>query len=322
MNRFVGRGGETMKHRGSLGPGWMKVFVVGGTGFVGSHVLPRLIAAKHEVWALARSPEALAPYQGDVRIIKGDITKPLTYRGRALGCTASINMVGLLRENRFRGETYRRIVVRGTEQWVQECREAGVKHLVLVSANGADPRGTKYQRTKWVAEQAVRNSGLSWTILRPSFLIGAGADFSHQMARLLKLRLVPVWGRQDYYFEPVAVDEAARVIVESLRHPKAKNRVFHLGGPDQLTYKEILQGIKRETHTACALLPAPKSLGYAMGAALGWIPGFPATLENLKMLFAGNVTPEHEWEAAFGLVPKGYEEQLRAAFGHRPPAPA
>lgn len=297
----------------------MKVFLLGGTGFLGSHVLPRLLSAHHEVWALARSPRDLAGYGEGLHVIPGDITKPLTYRGRALGCTVSINLVGLLRQNRWRGATYAKTVVRGTEAWIQECRESGVKHIVLASANGADPNGTPYQRTKWMAEQAVRNSGLAWTILRPSLLVGAGRDFSHQMAGLLKLRIVPIWGRQDYYFEPVAADEVARCIVESLRQPKAKNRVLHLGGPEQLSYKELLQGIRTQTGTRCLFLPTPKLAGYLLTALLGWLPFFPATHENLRLLFRGNLVPEHDWESLFGITPKGYPAQLEAAFGRRAP---
>lgn len=296
----------------------MKVFLVGGTGFLGSHVLPRLLNAKHEVWALARDPKDLQGYDGAVHAIPGDLTKPLTYRGRALGCTASIHLVGLLRESRLRGISYAKTIVKGTEHWIQECRESGVKHLIYVSANGSDPKGTRYQRTKWMAEQAVRNSGLAWTIIRPSFLIGPGKDFSHRMAGLLKLRLVPIWGRPDFFFEPVAVDEAARVVVESLRHPKARNRIFHLGGPDQLSYREILDGIRRETGTKAWFMPAPRAAGYAMAALLGWLPFFPATVENLRMLFQGNIAPEHDWENVFGIVPKSYGDQLRVAFLKQP----
>lgn len=292
----------------------MKVFLVGGTGFLGGHVLPRLLAAQHEVWALARRPADLSRHVERVHVIPGDLTRPLTYRGRALGCTASINLVGLLRENRWRGATYARTVVKGTEAWLQECRESGVKHVVLVSANGADPNGTQYQRTKWIAEQAVRNSGLAWTIVRPSLVIGSGQDFSHQMARLLRLRLVPIWGRQDYSFEPVAADEAARAIVESLRQPKAKNRILHIGGPEQLTYKELLDGIREETGIRCLFVPAPKWAGLLLAALLGWLPFFPATYENLKLLYRGNVVPEHEWETIFGIAPKDYRGQLQAAF--------
>ena len=258
-----------------------------------------------------RDPKPLVRYGKQVSVVRGDIAVPSTYRGQGLRCHASINCVGLLRGG-FRGREYARVVVRGTQAWLNECREAGVKHVVLVSANGADPEGTPYAKTKWMAEQAVRNSGLTWTLFRPSFVIGPGG-ITERFATLLKLRVLPVFGRQDYLGEPIDLDDVVTAILGSLTSAKAKNRLFHLGGPDQVTYREMLTTIRRHAGIRCWLPTMPRIMGYAMAGTLGWLPFFPATLENLRLLFKGNVTPEREFEAVFGKRPKPFDESVAAA---------
>ncbi|MBI2078560.1 MAG: NAD(P)H-binding protein [Euryarchaeota archaeon] len=289
----------------------MRILLFGATGFLGGRVLERLLDERHEVVAVVRDPAPLARYGTQVSVVRGDIAVPSTYRGQGLQCDASINCVGLLRGG-FRGREYARVVVRGTQAWVKECQEAGIQHVVLVSANGADPEGPPYARTKWTAEQAVRNAGPAWTIFRPSFIIGPGG-IVEQFGRLLKLRVLPVFGRQDYLGEPIDRDDVVAAILASLRSAKAKNRVFHLGGPDQVTYREMVDAIRRHTGTKCWMPTLPRSVGYAMAGTLGWLPFFPATVENLRLLFKGNLVPERDVELVLGIQPKPFEASVKAA---------
>lgn len=286
----------------------MRVLLFGATGFIGGRVLERLLGEGHDVVAVVRDPHDLQAYGKRVSVVKGDIAVPMTYRGQGLHCQASINCVGLLRGG-LGGKKYARVVVKGTHAWLKECQESSVKHVVLVSANGADPEGPAYAKTKWKAEQAVRNSGLAWTIVRPSFVVGPGG-IVEQFAKLLKLRILPVFGRQDYLAEPVDRDDVADVIVGSLKNGNAKNRAFHLGGPDQVTYREMLETIRRHAGTGCWIPTLPRFVGYTMAGTLGWLPFFPATVENLKLLFNGNLTPERDFEAVFRRTPKPFDASV------------
>jgi uncharacterized protein YbjT (DUF2867 family) len=290
----------------------MRVFVLGATGFIGTHLVRKLLDAGHEVVGLARHEGDFEKFGGQVSVVKGDITKPMTYRGHMLHCDASINLVGILRPNKRKGLTYERVVVQGTRNWLRECEESGVKRAVYISALGADPKGTPYQRSKWDAEQIVRNADLEWTIFRPSFVSGEEGAIP-QFASLMRMKLVPVWGKQDYYFDPVDVDDLSAAIVQSLKSPKARRRVYAIGGADRLTYKELLRVVAKGYGRNPWLVPVPWIIGYFVTFLLGWLPFFPATLENLRLLRQGSAAPDQEWTKDFGLKPLGFPESVAKA---------
>lgn len=288
----------------------MRVFILGATGFIGSHIVQRLLDDGHSVVGVARDEKAFAKFGGRVSAVKGDITNPMTWRGHMLHCDASINLVGLIRERKSKGLTYERVVVQGTKNWIRECEEAGAKRAVYVSAIGADPKGTGYQRSKWAAEQATRNADLEWTIVRPSFVSGEEGAIP-QFASLLKFKLVPYWGKQEYYFDPVDVDDLATMIVKSLKSPKARRRVYSVGGPDRLTYKEMLAKIAKAQGRRPWFIRIPWFVAYLIGFFLGWMPFFPATLENFRMLRGGSAAADQEWTKDLGITPTHFDESLR-----------
>lgn len=287
----------------------MRVFLLGATGFIGSHLVERLLQEGHAVVGVARDKSAFAKFGPRITAVTGDITKPETWRDKMAGCHASINLVGLIRERKSKGLTYERVVVEGTRNWIRACEEAGVKRAVYVSALGADAKGTGYLRTKWAAEQLVRAADLEWTIVRPSFVSGEEGAIP-QFASLLRFKIVPYWGRQDYHFDPVDVDDLAAMIVRSLNSPKARRRLYPVGGPDRLTYKEMLQAIAKATGRKAWFVRAPWFFAYLVGALLGWIPFFPATLENFRMLRGGSEAPDQEWTKDLGIKPTPFRESV------------
>lgn len=286
----------------------MRVFVAGATGFIGRPLVRALALRGDRVVALARDPGGLRGLDG-VEPVHGDFADPDTYRGRILGCDASVHLVGLLKASR---KTFERVVARGTRDWVQACRDAGVRHLVYVSAIGAAADGTPYQRSKWAAEEAVRASGVPYTIFRPSFVLGPGG-FVEQIDRLLRFRVLPLFGRQDYRATPVARDDLVAAIAASLREPAARGRVFHMGGPQAVTYEDIVRAIRDTGGRRAALPQVPKWLGFTAAGLLGWFPGFPADVDNLRMLLEGNEAPENDWERTFGIRATPFRDAVQAA---------
>ncbi len=221
----------------------MRVFLTGGTGFVGSEVLRQLTEAGHEVRALVRpgSEGKLAIHNG-VEVQRGDVTQPETLQGALSGCQAVINLVGIIREYPAKGITFQRLHVAGTRNLLAAAGAQGVRRYLQMSANGTrENADSAYHRTKWLAEEAVRASRLDWTIFRPSLIFGPGSEFVEMLAGLVRrLPIVPVIGDGQYRMSPVAVEDVAASFARALEQPAAVRQTYHCCGPTAYTYDEVL----------------------------------------------------------------------------------
>lgn len=302
----------------------MKVFLTGGTGFVGSEVLRQLVAAGHAVRALVRpaSEGKLAVREG-VEIHSGDATEPATLAGALAGCDAVIHLVGIIREFPARGISFERLHSEATRNVLAAAEGQGVRRYLHMSANGTGPAGTTgYHRTKWQAEQAVRGSGLDWTIFRPSLIFGPGGEFVTMLADLIrKLPVVPVIGDGRYRMQPVAVEQVAESFVKGLAMPETTGQTYHLGGGASYSYDEILDLTGKAIgceHVAKA--HQPLFMVKPMIKVMEHSAHFPITSDQLEMLLQGNVCDPTAWATAFGITPISYAEGIGGCFA-RPRTP-
>jgi NADH dehydrogenase len=292
----------------------MKVFVAGGSGYVGGHIVAALLATGHQVTVMSRNASG-AKLPPGVEAVDGDLADHATYAASLAGHDAVVHAVGLIRNRRMQGQTFARVVADGTRALVEASKDAGVGRIVYISANGVEPDGTAYQRTKAAAEDAVRDSGIPYTILRPSLIFAEDDDFVNQMRRLLRLGAVPYFGRGDYRFAPVHADDVAMAVARSLVEERAKDRVFHVCGPESVTYKELLKEIKAASGSRGLVVYMPKWMVRVAAFLLGWLPFFPATNPSLTMLFAGNTCPEADWTQVLGIDPVPFREGIRRFLG-------
>jgi NADH dehydrogenase len=292
----------------------MKVFLSGGTGFVGSEVLRQLTAAGHAVRCLVRrGSEGKLAVRERVEIRHGDVTEPATLAGGLEGCEAVIHLVGIIREYPARGITFAQMHTAATRHVVAAARAQGVRRYLQMSANGTrENAATAYHRTKWEAEEAVRASGLAWTIFRPSLIFGPRDEFVNMLAGMIRnLPVVPVLGDGRYRMSPVAVEEVAAGFVRALEKPETVGRTFHCCGPASHSYDELLDLVG--TALGRSHLPKlhhPLFLMKPMIAMLEAIPQFPVTSEQLTMLLEGNVCDPAEWSATFGITPVSFAEGI------------
>jgi NADH dehydrogenase len=296
----------------------MKIFVTGGTGFVGHALLHQLSAAGHQVRVLVRpgSEGKLAVHDG-IEIRHGDATEPATLAGALAGCDAVIHLVGIIREFPDKGITFACLHVEATANILVAAREQGVQRYLHMSANGTGPTATTaYHRTKWQAEQAVRASNLAWTIFRPSLIFGKGGDFITMLADLIrKLPVVPVIGDGQYRMQPVAVAQVAASFVRALDLPATIGQTYHLGGGESYSYDEILdltgQAIGRGHVTKAH---QPLFMVKPMIKLMERSAHFPITTDQLEMLLQGNVCDNTPWATTFGITPVSYAEGIQACF--------
>lgn len=297
----------------------MKVFVTGGTGFVGSEVLRQLVAAGHTVRALVRpGSEGKLAVLEHIEIHHGDATDPATLEGALAGCDAVIHLVGIIREFPAKGITFERLHVEATGNMLAATREQGVRRYLHMSSNGVSPAGTTgYHRTKWLAEGAVRSSDRDWTIFRPSLIFGRGGEFVTMLADLIrKSPVVPVIGDGRYRLQPVAVSQVAASFVRALTMPDAVGQTYHLGGGASYSYDEILDLTgKAIGHNHVAKAHQPLFMVKPMIKLMEHAPHFPITLEQVEMLLQGNVCDMTAWATDFGLRPLSYAEGIGECFG-------
>lgn len=296
----------------------MKVFLTGGTGFVGSEVLRQLVSDGHSVRALVRkgSEDKLVRTDG-VEIHPGDITDASSLVGGLEGCDAVIHLIGIIREFAGRGITFKKMHVAGTENVLEAAEEQGVRRYLHMSSNGTRERSnTGYHRTKWQAEEAVRASNLEWTIFRPSLIFAPGSEFVHMLSEVIRrLPIVPVIGDGKYRMQPVALNEVASTFVKALEMPETAGKTYHLGGGQSYSYNEILDLTSQAMGKGpVTKMHQPLFMIKPMIKVMQSREFFPITSDQLTMLVEGNVCDPSEWQEVFGLQATSYAEGIGRCF--------
>ena len=293
----------------------MKVFVSGGTGFVGREVVRQLLASGHQPVCLVRSgsEDKLPDCQG-LQVWLGDVTDPVSLAGALQGCQAVIHLVGIIRELPARGVTFDRLHRQGTAHMVAAAEAQGVPRFIHMSANGVTgDAATGYYRSKWQAEQLLCGSHLCWTIFRPSIIYGAEDDFCNRLAEMIRrLPVVPVVGDGRYRMAPVAVEDVAAGFVAALRVPASEGQIYPVCGRESFTFNELLDHIGRALgRPRVCKVHSPLFLVKPLINCLQNLPGFPLTSDQLSMLLAGNVCDPQPWIKEFGIEPRPFVEVLR-----------
>jgi len=292
----------------------MKVFLSGGTGFVGSAVLRQLLAAGHVVRALVRdgSEGKLADAE-NVEVHPGDLTDASSLVGALVGCDAVIHLVGIIREFPGRDVTFKKMHVKATENLLLAAEEQGVKRYLHMSSNGVRAQGnTGYHRSKWQAEGLVRDTGLDWTIFRPSLIFGPGSEFVSMIAELIRrIPVVPVIGNGQYRMQPVSLEQVAASFVKALEMPETIGETYHLGGGASYSYDEILDLTAQAMGKGkAAKIHQPLFMIKPLIKVMQSSEHFPITSDQLTMLVEGNVCDPGEWADVFDLQPMSYAEGI------------
>jgi len=288
----------------------MRIFATGATGFVGSHLLPALVEAGHGVVALVHRREASLP--PGVEAVRGDVLDVNSLKRAVKGCQAVIHLVGIIREFPSRGITFQRLHVEATENVVRACQEEGISILLHMSALGAraDSRA-QYHRTKFAAEELVRQSGLDYAIFRPSLILGPGSRFLLDMKRLMAFKLVGLVGGGVYRLQPVAVTDVVRAFVLALERKELRGETWELCGPRVYTLKELLEAMARAWGRGVVFFPLPAGPLRFMAKLLDGFSWFPVTREQLTMLEEGSVCGDDRFYSTAGLVSRDVEEVLK-----------
>ena len=233
------------------------------------------------------------------------------------GCAAVIHLVGIIREHPARDVTFERLHIQATVNMLDVARRAGAKRYLQMSALGTRPDArSRYHATKWQAEEAVRASGLDWTIFRPSIIFGPGDEFVSMLARMIRrLPAVPVLGDGQYRLQPIPVEQVAEGFARALRNRAGIGQTYEVGGPMAYRFVEILDAIGAAVgRPHVRKIHVPLGLVKLMTRALGWLPLYPVSMDQIHMLEEESVTDPSRFFADFAIKPEPLAEGLRRIF--------
>lgn len=299
----------------------LSVFLTGGTGFVGGHVARRLAERGHRLRALVREPESAdALRELGAELVRGDISQEAGMAEAIVGCDVVVHLVGIIRE-RLPATTFEGVHTRGTLRVLDAARPAGVRKFVHMSALGARPHGTTYQRTKYEAEELVRRSGLPYVIFRPSIIVGAGGEFVDILLHLLRfLPVTPVIGDGSYRLQPVDVEDVAAAFVQAAEREDLTGESFEIGGPHKLTYNRMLDIVGEEHGLRRPRIHVPVGLiSPFVDLATNWRLPTPINSEQLSMLLEESILPgeKNALREVFGIDPTSFRSVLQRLAGAR-----
>jgi NADH dehydrogenase len=259
------------------------VAIAGGTGFVGGAIARELVGRGHQVIVLSPRGEAARGSLPDaVEIRTADVTVPESLSAALAGVNElviSLAFRNLPIEAPRRGQTFAAIDGDGTERLVRAARDAGVERIVYMSGAGAAIDAPRHWfRVKWRAEQAVRSSGLGYTIIRPTWVYGPDdVSLNRFIGFGRRLPMVPLTNLGSQLLAPVFVDDVARLAADSLVDPGADRQVFDIGGPETMPMREVIYRALKAAGLTRPIVPGPTPLIKLAVAPLGLLPQPPMT---------------------------------------------
>ena len=294
-----------------------RVVVLGGTGFVGRHLVPRLAAAGYTVTVLSRHRDRhreLWPLPG-VEVRNANVYDAGALEQQLRGAVAAINLVGILNERGRNGAGFQRAHVELTRTVLAAMGRAGVSRLLQMSALRAGQGRSHYLRTRGEAEALVKASNVAWTIFQPSVIFGDGDGLYCRFAGLLRLMPVLPLARSRTRFAPVYVGDVVAAFVQSLADDTTIGRSYELGGPDTLTLRGIVVQTRDWLRLRRLVAGLPEPLGRLQALAMDFVPGKPFSSDNWKSLALDSV-PETDGFAALGIKPTPATHVMPRVLGH------
>jgi NADH dehydrogenase len=283
------------------------VVVIGGSGFVGRHVVPRLVTAGYHVVVVTRRRERaqhllLLP---TVDVVEGDAGDRTMLGELAAGATALVNLSGIINETG--SETFARAHVEVTQSAIDACEAAGVARLLQMSALNADPAGPSlYLRSKGEAQARIEASGLDWTIFQPSVIFGPEDSFLNMFAKLSRTMPVLALGSPNARFQPVYVGDVAHCFVHALTSGETIGRRYPLCGPTVYTLHELVRYAGAIADVPRPVLTLGPALSKLQAFVLEHLPGKLMSRDNLASMQRDNVCG-CDFPPEFGIAPTALE---------------
>lgn len=271
-----------------------RVTIFGGSGFVGRYIVEKLARRGARILVAGRSPEkahflkALGD-PGQIVAVKASLRDEDSVRAVIQGADIVINCVGILYQSG--SQKFDSLQAEGPAIIARAASEAGVKRLIQISAIGASPDSPAlYARTKAQGEQAALQGHGGTTILRPSIIFGTEDQFFNLFAGMGRIApVLPLIGGGKTKFQPVWVGDVAEAVIRALDQPETAQKIYELGGPEIMTFRQVLEFIRKETGQCFGLLSLPFAIARLEATFLQMLPVPPLTVDQVRMLERDNI---------------------------------
>jgi NADH dehydrogenase len=292
------------------------ITIVGGSGFLGRHLVRALARRHYRIRIACRRPDLTGHLQplgrvGQIHAVQANVRNAASVEAAARGASTVINLVGILFE---RGQQrFNAVQDQGAARVAQAATAQGAR-MIQVSAIGADENSASlYARSKALGEKAVFAASPDAVIVRPSVVFGPEDDFFNKfgaMARMLPA--LPLVGGGETKFQPVFAGDVAEAIAQIVEGKAKPGTIFEIGGAEVLTFKEILEYVLKVTERRRLLVPVPFALAKLKAAFLQLMPKPLLTPDQVELLKSDNVVSaqakaEGRTLAAFGIEPTAIE---------------
>ncbi len=281
------------------------ILITGASGFVASHLIPQLRKTGQPLRCLVTNEAEGARIKAPgAELVIGNVNDPAALKAATDGVDTVIHLVAVIREPR--NATFEQVNVIGTRNMVEAAKAAGVKRFIHMGALGATPDPKyKYLHSKWLGMEAVKASGLDWSILQPSVMFGEGAGFIASLVRSIHMvpGIVPIAGDGKTKLQPIWVGDVVSCVMKLLAGAK-RGESIQIGGPEIMTYDAMIDEILKALGEKRTKIHVPKWLmmpGVAVMDALFSNP--PVTMVEFKSMEIPNVTEPDAVEKTFGFKP-------------------
>ena len=291
----------------------MKVAVFGASGFVGEYIVNELIDNNLKPYVLIRygSEHKIKDKKG-LKIITGDLDNSTAIEQTIMNTQAVIYNVGIIREFKSQGITFEKLHVEYFKKVVDTAKKLNIKRFILMSANGVKKNGTGYQSTKFRAEEYLKDSGLEWTIFRPSLIFGDSKD-KQEFCKQLKSDMISLpfpaplfhdgllpFNAGEFEMSPIHIKDVSKIFIKSLSMTETIGQTYELGGNTK-NWKEIVKLIAEASDKIKMFIPAPVFPIKMIASILDRFSWFPISKDQLTMLLEGNVCDSHKTFKLFNI---------------------
>lgn len=294
------------------------ILITGATGFIGSHLVQRLVAQGERPRCLVRDKNKAAEIlpADKVELVQGDTTDAASL-GAALVGVETVVHAAFVTADRKPSPTsnYELTNVTGTQNLIKAAKAAGVRRVIEISGLGTRPDKTgSYMQGRYMAEQMLKESGLDWCIIQPSVLFGKGSPFIKGLSDLIRTApVVPLIGGGRIMFQPIYVEDVVTVIIKVLEEPATTNgNTYTIGGPAYYSFSQVIDILLQTMHKHRLKLPAPTPL-VGVGAAVmeAVLPKPPLTKAAMTLFSFDNTTHLDSVERNFGFTPTSFPAYLQ-----------